>query len=892
MRARDLANIGFGDIQARILGSDNGGWVAINPTEHAAWTYNAVNTVNVPSGAANYYRDGDRVRFKQSAGTFKYFFVTSVTDTTLVLDGQGTYTVANEAITEPEIARGDLPVGMDLTVAAGTGGGITNIRISAGTASNYLSALTLSNSNGISFGLNGSTITASHNGLTSQSNQAASASNGSFAFQTLAFSNANAVTFGTSAGSIITASVASSLTNIKVSAGTLSNNISALTFNDSNGVSFGLDGSVITATVATNYLTSQSNQAASASNGSFAFQTLGFSNANNVTFGTSAGSIVTASVVPGLTNINVSAGTTSNNLSALTFANLNGVTFGLDGSTVTASHNGMQSQSNQAVQAGGDIETFQTLSFGDTNSVSFMITNGSVAVESIKLNMYAVSNTTQSTSGTANHTALSFGGAGIASVGVTGGSVVISVPSPTGISNINISAGTTSNNLSALTFANSNGVSFGLNGSQITATVATNYLTSQSNQALSAANGSFTFQTATFADSNGISFSTGTQGLYASHNGLTSQSNQAASASNGSFAFQTLAFSNANNVTFGTSAGSIITASISPGGAGDGVNIIAAGTQTANTTGTVLFQNSNGITFGMSNSSVVTASHNGLTSQSNQAASCSNGSFAFQTVAFSNANNVTFGTSAGSIITASVLTPLTVSSTVIGAERGNYASAFVSNSPAFVWLCPAQLPVAVAMSQVKLRGSVVCATSAAGTHRKGYTALFGIYSRHPSSSTVITQHYSTSWTVSVSASTNTRFGISCITGIGNSTSYSSEAISSAGPNATAYVQGIRELQIACVTTLSAGEWWYAIHQSSSTAGVAGVLFNISLDQVSAVSGNRIGISPNATSIGLCRDIGLGYYSASTAALPGGITLTSDIIQWPLNAVFYPVAVSN
>lgn len=44
-------------------------------------------------------------------------------------------------------------------------------------------------------------------------------------------------------------------------------------------------------------------------------------------------------------------------------------------------------------------------------------------------------------------------------------------------------------------------------------------------------------------------------------------------------------------------------------GGADGVNIIAAGTQTAQTTGTVLFNNSNGVTFGMSNSSVVTASY-------------------------------------------------------------------------------------------------------------------------------------------------------------------------------------------------------------------------------------------------------------------------------------------
>jgi hypothetical protein len=55
---------------------------------------------------------------------------------------------------------------------------------------------------------------------------------------------------------------------------------------------------------------------------------------------------------------------------------------------------------------------------------------------------------------------------------VTNGSVVISVPSGGGgLTNINVSAGTTSQNLSNVVFSNSNGVSFGLNGSTITASV-------------------------------------------------------------------------------------------------------------------------------------------------------------------------------------------------------------------------------------------------------------------------------------------------------------------------------------------------------------------------------------------------------------------------------------
>lgn len=91
------------------------------------------------------------------------------------------------------------------TVTASVATSLTAIRVSAGTTSNLLSALTFANGNGISFGLDASTLTASHNALTSQSNQAASA-DGSFTFQTLSFSNANGFSFGTSAGPAITGS--------------------------------------------------------------------------------------------------------------------------------------------------------------------------------------------------------------------------------------------------------------------------------------------------------------------------------------------------------------------------------------------------------------------------------------------------------------------------------------------------------------------------------------------------------------------------------------------------------------------------------------------------------------------------------------------------------------
>ena len=258
-----------------------------------------------------------------------------------------------------------------------------------------------------------------------------------------------------------------------------------------------------------------------------------------------------------------------------------------------------------------------------------------------------------------------------------------------------ISAGTTNASLGTLSFADSNGVSFGINGQAITATVATNYQSQGAylTTAMASNRGSdFVQATAAFAGTNAsgtiasggisvsvaapvaltswtvsdaatsgtvgrlaftnlngvtLSLSSGTGGFHTivgSHNALTT-----AAASDHSHGNPTLALTNLSGTTASNSAGFTLSLSAGAGGAGDGVNILAAGTQTAATTGTVLFQNANGITFGMSNSSVITASHNGLTSQSNQAFSAGAASSAFQTLVFQDSNGVSFSNNAGAI---------------------------------------------------------------------------------------------------------------------------------------------------------------------------------------------------------------------------------------------------
>jgi len=222
---------------------------------------------------------------------------------------------------------------------------------------------------------------------------------------TVVFSNSNNVSFGMSGSSRVTASYA---LNVSATGGT-SNGLSGLTFRDSNGVSFGLSTGAGVGT-----LTASVSQTA---------QTIGFYGSSQTTGSASSGTLDARSVsIIGAGIVSVGMHSTS----------VGGTTTGL---VISAT------QSNQAFSAAGGSSAFQTLTFGDTNGVSFTNTNGSVGIASVKLSLFAVSNTTQSSSGTANHSALSFGGAGIASVGVTGGSVVVSVPAGGGAGDGGVFAG-------------------------------------------------------------------------------------------------------------------------------------------------------------------------------------------------------------------------------------------------------------------------------------------------------------------------------------------------------------------------------------------------------------------------------------------------------------------
>lgn len=95
----DVVNVG-NELYARHEFGKNNGWNKVGDT----WTYASANSINVPSGAANFYSVGDSIAYTQ--GTVKYAKITSVADTLLGVTGGDDYVVANSAISNIYVAKG------------------------------------------------------------------------------------------------------------------------------------------------------------------------------------------------------------------------------------------------------------------------------------------------------------------------------------------------------------------------------------------------------------------------------------------------------------------------------------------------------------------------------------------------------------------------------------------------------------------------------------------------------------------------------------------------------------------------------------------------------------------------------------------------------------------
>lgn len=305
------------------------------------------------------------------------------------------------------------------SVAAGGGDGWNPIA-AGGSTGNSTQSIVFGNANGVSFSLNGGTITASHNAITSQSVQTQNS--------VLVNGNSGAITVaGTTTGSQSTAG-----TDV------------VLTLN-SNGLNLGVPKYITTYVAQT-----VQPVAFSASGSSSNFSTLQFGNSNGVSFSISNGSVV-GTVKTDYQSSN------ANYLTSQSIQTQNSVLINGNSGAMTVAGTSTGSQST----AGSDIVMTHNSNGLNLGVPKYITTYAAQTVDTNKVGIGNVS--TVSTAGS-----LMTGSAG------TNG-VTLAVPAflttAAGGGGAALSAGTSSQNSGTVIFSNSNGVSFGMNGGTITATV-------------------------------------------------------------------------------------------------------------------------------------------------------------------------------------------------------------------------------------------------------------------------------------------------------------------------------------------------------------------------------------------------------------------------------------
>lgn len=247
----------------------------------------------------------------------------------------------------------------------------TPFGIQAGTQSVSTGTVTFSNSNGISFGMsNSNRITASYNPT------AISAAGASVSAGTVVFSNSNNFSFGM-AGSTITgsASFSQSTGPSAISAAGSSVSSGTVVFSNSNNMSFGMNGNTITATV-TVAATAETPFAISANTNSQSTGTIIFSASNSMSFGLNTNGVLTGFftamkqiLIPNGTNTGTQTNT-SQVTDTLQISNSNGYTFGLSGRTMT-----VMGDAIRAISAGTTnaipAASANTVVFSNSNNMSF-----------------------------------------------------------------------------------------------------------------------------------------------------------------------------------------------------------------------------------------------------------------------------------------------------------------------------------------------------------------------------------------------------------------------------------------------------------------------------------------------------------------------------------------
>lgn len=354
----------------------------------------------------------------------------------------------------------------------------------------------LSNSNGVTFGFNGQTVTASvrtdyqSSGAyltTAMQSNAATISNAKFSAGTLSalrsdmtLADSNGVSFGLNTNGVLTASVGAGAAAGSVSAGTASMALGQVVFSNASGVSWGLNGSTLTASVKTDYQTSGAYLTTAQPVGAY----LTTARASNDAVGLNTAK-TNATWTVNSSGISLDAGgyagsgmttATTTGVAIVGTHNSAGLSLGVPAmlTTAMASNRGSDFIAASASFNGTNISA--TLASGAVSfSVGNYLTTARASTDAIGL-ATAQSNVTW----TANSAGLSFDARGYAGTGTsaTNASVTlnsaglaISVAAPGAGGGIALYDGANSITSGTARFSNSNNVSFGFNGSTITASI-------------------------------------------------------------------------------------------------------------------------------------------------------------------------------------------------------------------------------------------------------------------------------------------------------------------------------------------------------------------------------------------------------------------------------------
>ena len=294
-----------------------------------------------------------------------------------------------------------------------------------------------------------------------------------------AFSNAGNVTFGTDTAGYITATAPAGGGGggAAISAGTQSQNTGTIVFSNSNGLTFGLNAGTLTGShngytgATTQFLTTAQPPGAYLTTARASNDAVGLNTA--LTAGplawtvNSSGLSLNAGSVAGTTTGfggNLISGSMTNNTAGLNLS-LNHPAW------LTTAANSTHSHGNPTLNLTNLAGTTASASNGFTLSLS------ATAQSNQTMGLYGVSNTTgASSSSTFDARSVSFQGAGIASVGFSNGSVVVSVPSGGGAGDGYNSAqftNSTANSTMPIVWAGNSGgsgnITMGLTGSTVTA---------------------------------------------------------------------------------------------------------------------------------------------------------------------------------------------------------------------------------------------------------------------------------------------------------------------------------------------------------------------------------------------------------------------------------------